>query len=116
MQVLRFSPRVYETVRTFMREHPVIEIKVLRAADFASQPVALTGGVCEACGWQWRPDKLYVNAMAESLKALGEELPRGMLPGDYLEAIEWTHGWDQASRAVYCGGRIALSTAAVKPV
>lgn len=116
MQIQGFSPRVYETVRTFMREHPVIEIKVRRAADFASQPVALTGGVCDACGWQWRPDKVYVNAMADSLSALGDELPRGMLPGDYIESIEWTHGWDQASRSHYCGGRIRLATAAAMPV
>lgn len=116
MSVLGFSPRVYETVRTFMREHPVIEISVGRAADFGSPLVYLAGGVCEECGWTWSPDRTYVEAMDKSVTAQVEELPRGMLPSDYLEAIEWTHGWDQASRAVYCGGRIALSTAAVKPV
>lgn len=111
MQIIGFSPRVYEEVQRFFREHPVIEIKVKRAADFGSQPVRLTGGVCQVCGWEWEPDKVYVDKMSESLNALGEELPRGKLPEDYLEAIEWTHAWDQDSRSKYCGGHIALTRA-----
>lgn len=111
MQIISFSPRVFETVQRFFREHPVIEIKVRRAADFASAPVFLSGGICERCGWTWSPDRVYVDSMAESLKGLGEELPRGTLPGDYLDAIAWRHAWDQESRSKYCGGRIALSTA-----
>ena len=108
MQILGFSPRVYAEVRKFFAEHPVIQVKVRRAADFASPAVYLGAGVCERCGWEWKPTKMYVNLMAESLSSLGEELPKGYLPGDFIEAVEWTHAWDQASRSHYCGGRIAL--------
>lgn len=116
MQIKGFSPRVLEAGRKFLSEHPVIEIKVRRAADFGSPPVYLAGGICEECGWTWTPDRIYVDAMAASLSVMGEELPKGMLPRDYLESIEWTHAWDQASRSWYCGGWIALCTLTTSPV
>lgn len=109
MQIQGFAPRVYKTVQAFFKERPVIEIKVRRAADFGSPPVYLASGVCERCGWTWTPDRVYVDTMAESFRALGEEMPRGHLPSDYLDAIEWRHAWDQQSRSEYCGGRIVLN-------
>jgi len=114
MQILGFSPRVLEAGREFLAEHPVIEIKVQRAADFGSQPVYLAGGLCEECGWTWSPDKVYLDALSQGFWG-GEELMKGYLPRDYLESIEWTHAWDQASRSHYCGGHIALTTSVVRP-
>lgn len=110
MQILGFSPRVYEGVSEFFATHPVTEIKVRRAADMASPCVPIGSGVCQKCGFYWRADKLFVDTLADAIKGLGEEMPRGTLPSDFLEAIEVTHAWDQASRSRYCGGRLVLSS------
>lgn len=109
MQILGFSPRVYEEARRFFKEHPVVEIKVLRAADMSSPCVPLGNGVCDKCGDRIILGRVFADALADNLKAMGEEMPRGQLPSDYLQAREVRHCWDQASRSRYCGGVIEFA-------
>lgn len=111
MQILGFSPRVYAEVRRFFAEHPVVEIKVRRDADMGSTPVSVVGGNCQRCGWEYKAGKLFVDTLAKGMNELGEELPRGTLPSDFLQAVELRHAYDQASRSVYCGGLIEFVTA-----
>ena len=106
MQILSLSPRVLAEGRRFFKSHPVITLKVIRAADFDSPTVFLHSFACTKCNWTWLVDKLYVEVMAKGLGAIGEELPLGHLPTDYLASIEYTHAWDQQSRSIYCGGRL----------
>jgi hypothetical protein len=108
MQVLGFSPRVRAEVGRFLAEHPVIEIKVLRAADMGSRPAALDGGTCQECGWEWKAGKLFTETLSIGMEQIGEELPAGTLPADFMDSIAVTHAWDQASRSHYCGGRLSL--------
>lgn len=104
--MLGYSPRVYEGVRSFFNSHPVIEMHVRREADFASQPVAVPDLQCERCGFRARVTDEIREAVTKDLRVRGEEMPRGTLPADFFNAVEFTHAWDQQSRSVYCGGQL----------
>jgi rubredoxin len=91
MQVLGFSPRVYEAIREFFSSKPVVEMKQNRIADESSPLVKLVEMRCQRCNWQYAPNI---------------DPP----PADVLRATTWTHAWDQQSRASYCGGQFLLTT------
>jgi len=111
MRVLGFSPRAYDAVQTFFSSHPVIEMRVKRDADFASPPIAIPDQVCAKCGYRVRISDEVRKGVTENLRARGEEMPRGTLPADFFNAVEFTHAWDQQSRATYCGGLLEPVTA-----
>src|SRR3990167_7349233 len=108
MPAFTFSPRVYAGVRKFFAEHPTVEITMLREANMASPCVRLGTAVCGKCGTRVELGKLFKDTLRKGLSALGEEIPSGALPADFLQAVRITHAWDQASRSVYCGGEMAF--------
>jgi hypothetical protein len=112
IEIKGFSPRVYAAARRFFNEErPVFRVKALRAGDMASPLVKVGGWRCEACDWQLAASLLfdvYEHALDRELGKLGEEMPRGTLPADMIEAIEITHAYDLASRSVYCGGKMEV--------
>ena len=105
-----FSPAVYAGVRKFFAEHPTVEITMLREANMAGPCVRLGTAVCGKCGTRVELGKLFKDTLSQGLSALGEEMPSGALPADFLQAVRITHAWDQASRSVYCGGEMAFES------
>lgn len=108
MRIIGFSPETFQGVRKFFKEHPVIQIQVIREANLASDCVTLLGGKCAKCGWEWTPDKIFLEALSTNLQSIGEEMPIGSLPVDFFKSIKVIHAWDQKSRSQYCGGRLNL--------
>lgn len=115
IQIKSFSPRVYEAARKFFNEdYPVFRVKVLRAGNMGSPLVQVHGWQCESCGWRMSASMLFdifTETLDKELQKQGEEMPRGTLPADMIEAIEITHAYDIATRSVYCGGRMTLTEA-----
>lgn len=110
ISIEHFSRNTVEGVRRWLAEHPPVEIRVTRKVfDMASTPLRIAGGVCE-CGFIWVPEPEFVDSLSQSMKALGEELPRGSLPEDFFSAIEVKHAWDKESRSQYCGKLLTLQT------
>ena len=109
IEIKSFSPAVFKGVREFFASHPVVEMEVLRDANMGSKLVRVAGGVCEVCGYEWTAGPLFIQALQGELQNVGEEMPSGTLPSDFIKAIRLTHAWDQASRSVYCGGHLRLN-------
>ena len=97
IQILGFSPRVYEAVQGFFSGHPVIEMEESREYDETSPPVLITEMRCMECGYRIIP-KMALPALSQPY------------PADMLRATRWRHAWDQQSRARYCGGTIFFVT------
>lgn len=110
VQIRGYSEHVREGVRRFLHdERPGITVKVLRDGDMASPLRPVRGWRCDRCGWEMRGSKLFdifADRLKENLDRRGEEMPRGTLPSDMLEAIEIRHAWDMATRSTYCGGKM----------
>ena len=110
MPTFTLSPAVYAGVRKFFAEHPTVSVTMLREANMASPCVKLGTAVCGKCGARVELGKIFKDTLRQGLSAMGEEMPPGALPADFLQAVRITHAWDQASRSVYCGGEMAFTT------
>ena len=113
ISIEKFSRATVEGVRTFLAEHPPVEIRVTRRNfDMASRPLRIVRGTCE-CGHVWVPDPVFIDSLTERMKVFDAELPKGALPGDFYDAIEVKHAWDVETRSQYCGKRITVEVVAV---
>lgn len=110
IEIKGFHPRVFAAVQEWFKDHPVVELTILRDADMGSRLVRIDGGVCEDCGWQWTAGPIFVKALQDELNKLGEEMPAGHLPGDFIKSIRLNHAYDQQNRKDYCGGMMRLVT------
>lgn len=105
MEVLGFSPRVFEEVRAFFESRPVFEMEQLREIAVegpGGELVRVTAGRCLKCGFELASGD---NPMLDGQGALW--------PADTLRAVRMTHAWDQASRSFRCGGSIMFETSPV---
>ena len=104
--ILGWSPRVFEEVQRFFREHPVFEMEQTREIAVegpGGELVRVTKARCLKCGYAQAPDD---NPMLDGQGPLW--------PADTLRAVRFTHAYNRASRARYCGGAIVFESEPVQ--